>query len=983
MRKLTVIGVLAALVMGVVGLAQSAGAFSPSYVQSFCTGTASGPCTVSGSTPVDQKYCYGAGNAPNSALACPGTSETNIAAGSAGANIPVYQVIKLPIGSRLTLPITYTPADFGSTNPAPGTFASPVITGDVTAATGVLCDGDTDILADNGTVDNNGTPAPNPTFGGTWPDYTPGSGWNPAKFVRQSSTSGSGGVDVTLSDNSYIDSIKPMPAGFTDYSIDRSNLRRIWLGGTIPYDIPTSHYQTDVPTPTNSQLANAGTPLINIVTNSSYVAGLKVSVAILGGQPDPPTAGYTCLDSPQSSVAQDNAFVAPACGTPPCDFVRWTAFISAADLIDGTTTRILDTSCVRVGTGAPACDLADADGDLVPNAVETVLGTSNASTDSDGDGSTDYDEIFAFTDPNNSDTDGDGSLDKQDNLAGFNCASAAGVCTVANLGDDNTDDNCPVDPNGVAAGGQLNSDSLPDYTNSPNTPAGAIYRGDATNPHQDSQGDACDTDDDNDGMADVVEVGFNHPNVQPGCTGVGVPLGCVGATDEPAAGLYCLSQHATAPSAGMSTVATSVLNPDSDSDGGLDGRECTFGSDPISSVLASCNPVADPSKVNCATADRFPAATTGTDEGDLLFPDAAETFYRTQHIRLSNLAQLDDLESLDAATLALACTDPNATPLRCDNKVGPNDTDSDGDKLNDGVEVKWYATSPAAYDTDGDGCSDGKEAGDVNGDHKVDSTDALGISQHTTTGALAPGGAAIAYPVGKGAGLPAATTLSGAITATADTLTVVSAAGYAPTGKLKINGGEIVVYTGLSGNTFTGVIRGTNSTTWPRNAAVAHAAAESVAAEASAYNVVGTRRTELATYDINKDGKIDSTDSSLRAQIATGSGGGGNCKAGTGAQTGKNYGNCVAGLPVGCEKEQRSSTTVNTRTITTCSVANPTVITTSTPHGFLTGGTVTIAGCAGSTPAIGGTYTITVTSLTTFTIPVNVTVAGAGGTVTG
>lgn len=67
--------------------------------------------------------------------------------------------------------------------------------------------------------------------------------------------------------------------------------------------------------------------------------------------------------------------------------------------------------------------------------------------------------------------------------------------------------------------------------------------------------------------------------------------------------------------------------------------------------------------------------------------------------------------------------------------------------------------------------------------------------------------------------------------------------------------------------------------------------------------------------------------------------------------------------------------------ILTSSVANPTVITTRHPHGLATGDTVLIQSHTGSTPTINGTRTVTVTGLRTFTIPVNVTVAGTGGSV--
>jgi len=74
--------------------------------------------------------------------------------------------------------------------------------------------------------------------------------------------------------------------------------------------------------------------------------------------------------------------------------------------------------------------------------------------------------------------------------------------------------------------------------------------------------------------------------------------------------------------------------------------------------------------------------------------------------------------------------------------------------------------------------------------------------------------------------------------------------------------------------------------------------------------------------------------------------------------------------------------TLSVVTITSSSVANPSVITTASPHGWATGTLVRIAGHVGSSPVINADYTITVTGASTFTIPVNVTVGGTGGTAT-
>jgi uncharacterized phiE125 gp8 family phage protein len=67
--------------------------------------------------------------------------------------------------------------------------------------------------------------------------------------------------------------------------------------------------------------------------------------------------------------------------------------------------------------------------------------------------------------------------------------------------------------------------------------------------------------------------------------------------------------------------------------------------------------------------------------------------------------------------------------------------------------------------------------------------------------------------------------------------------------------------------------------------------------------------------------------------------------------------------------------------IVSASIANPSVITTATPHYLVTGDIVTVAGVAGSTPDVNGARLVTVLSATTFSIPVNVTVGGTGGTV--
>lgn len=68
--------------------------------------------------------------------------------------------------------------------------------------------------------------------------------------------------------------------------------------------------------------------------------------------------------------------------------------------------------------------------------------------------------------------------------------------------------------------------------------------------------------------------------------------------------------------------------------------------------------------------------------------------------------------------------------------------------------------------------------------------------------------------------------------------------------------------------------------------------------------------------------------------------------------------------------------------ITSNSIANPTVVLTAIPHLLTTGDKVRIAGVATSSPTINGDWTVIVTDSTHFTVPVNVTVTGAGGSFT-
>ena len=734
-RKLTITGVLMALVIGALGVFQSS-ASAAIPVQTFLK------------ADVDYDTCFGGaapGAAPGAAagtLACntvSGSSDTNVLANQTG---PSYNIIRLPKGSRLTLPVTFTPfgpgqwqtditasscsaagtnvTTKGCNDGIPSSDPPPVgvepyhrngtVTGNVTAYTDLLCNsslGGPDVLATNastpGTAGNDKWPSSGRLPGDVDPNWVPynfkrtfaGDLAAHAPAAAQTVLTGvaiGAGIPAAGQPDAYIDQIKPQPATFPFVSIDGGTLTALWLFGTVLLPLPNA------------------TSLQNATYESAYKPGLTSSVALLGGDPaNPPSPDYVCLDSPQSSVSTSLTLKAPAA---PGMYPRWTLFQSAADFRSGDVSRILDEQCITVGPAILDTDgdclpdsleaannssptNPDSDGDGVPDGVEVASGTAaglpcgavaplplglglppsgivappaqgTTSADCDGDGASDFDEMFQFTNPSNPDTDGDGSLDKQDNGADEDAP-----LTPTNVLDSKYDDNCPADANPL----QENSDSTNDYRLLPT--AGNL---DTTNPHQDILGDACDSDNDNDGLPNVTENGLTIL----------------------ASGVFPQVIYCKGPGVGAApSIVMSTTNPDVDNDLGLDGRECQQGTRPDDASAAQRLANASASK-NETDAD-----------GDQLFnaPGAAglstaESFYRTQNINL--VVGQEDNPDGDAFL------------------TGNTDADSDNDGLKDGIEVRYYGTDPTNADTDGDGCSDGKEAGDVDGNRSVTAGD-LGI----------------------------------------------------------------------------------------------------------------------------------------------------------------------------------------------------------------------------------------------------------------
>ncbi|MDH3192878.1 MAG: GDSL-type esterase/lipase family protein [Acidimicrobiia bacterium] len=191
----------------------------------------------------------------------------------------------------------------------------------------------------------------------------------------------------------------------------------------------------------------------------------------------------------------------------------------------------------------------------------------------------------------------------------------------------------------------------------------------------DGRGDACDADDDGDGVPDDEELRNGTDPLNPDTDGEGLDDG-----KEP---LY----------------GTDPLDPDTDSDGLTDWEEIN---------LHSTSPLARDSDGD-GVDDGSEVLTHGTDPSNQDtdndgVPDGQEIARGT-----------DPTNPLDKPPDGLS------NRLESRNGCDPNDPDTDGDGLSDGDEVFVYGTNCRMADTDGDGFADGSEV--ANGTDPLDPFD--------------------------------------------------------------------------------------------------------------------------------------------------------------------------------------------------------------------------------------------------------------------
>lgn len=199
---------------------------------------------------------------------------------------------------------------------------------------------------------------------------------------------------------------------------------------------------------------------------------------------------------------------------------------------------------------------------------------------------------------------------------------------------------------------------------------------------------------------------------------------------------------------------TGFRNADTDDDDLTDGMEVKrYGSDP---TLADTDGdgVIDPEEIRQGTDPTSP----DTDGDGLTDRREIEILPTDPTLADTDGDGIDDFQEIQQGTdPTLADTDGDGLDDGFERQLGtdPTEIDTDGDGVRDDWELERYGTNPTDPDTDGDGIEDGAEAvsqpdqeeslgeessSAPNGDHEVDSVDAIPISgeEPLKSGSLAP-----------------------------------------------------------------------------------------------------------------------------------------------------------------------------------------------------------------------------------------------------
>jgi hypothetical protein len=600
---------------------------------------------------------------------------------SPGGATSYSTAIGLIAGNRQGLPYVYS---------GPGWVLQPdasvpngTIVGDVASTIDIYADGLKDVL---GNASNCGGPPNSCGTALTLPTTAP------EDYVKQtlawSTTSGCDGTDET-----NLNDILPGASAMTPYIRYRACLTTLYLQGKYRLDIKAVN---GVTTPLN---------LVNLTLN--WQPTTIVNLISLGGEAASPSSGLLTQDTPQASISHTDA---PYAANPPAPglYVRWMTEISNEDAADRALNWVYSTSCKVITGSVPALvdgdadclatvanpggpadtndAIADQDGDGLLDGVEVAWGSNPLLADTDLDGRTDAEEMVGptqlLTNPKVADTDidgvPDGGLTLDANGDGVpDCPDANGdgkgnsaLCPQLDVADTGISANLDTSLDGSShrrvgfrivgwdiQPDKAGTDNCPGIPNGPAIPGPG---GDIQNNfdldsasswgHGDLYGDACDSDDENDNFPDAAEPTFQWDAGAHQC-----------ANDKDLPG---------------GPTALSLLNPDSDGDGVLDGSECWGGSNPFD---AGDTPGAP--------------ATTGTPADKDALNNAMEIDRRTEGFSDQPPPAPIGVEDIDG-----------------DGKLGKSDSDSDADGLSDGCETFVTGTSPMRPDSDSNGTPDGSES---------------------------------------------------------------------------------------------------------------------------------------------------------------------------------------------------------------------------------------------------------------------------------